>query len=270
MEQPQKHPTKAPQNSKVNTTFEVPSQSPSLSSLATTSVPQKLESDLVDSLVLADPNYFLPSGVEIILGVDAIPYIQKPISIIRDGIVLQDSHFGFLISGTLNPKNKVVPKSISNASLSVSVMNFTFTKGSYPTHQAFLEQKKVMVQGHSKGSTRKPINPCITGHKRKIKAKMQLIKDPSNSKATPTTFSENNYLSPSHLPIGRKTVAPIKFQVKRKWKSQNSNLNVGALVIIKNELLPPSRWQIARVEEILPGRDGLVRVVALKTPYGTI
>jgi hypothetical protein len=100
------------------------------------------------------------------LGVDATPYILKPTSFIKNGSIIQDSHFGFIISGSSTPKNKVVPNSISNASLSVSVMNLTFTKGSVPT-QAFLKQEKVKVQ-------HQPPSVVIPTHQEKILAPLKL------------------------------------------------------------------------------------------------
>ncbi|XP_058827294.1 uncharacterized protein LOC131687237 [Topomyia yanbarensis] len=47
------------------------------------------------------------------------------------------------------------------------------------------------------------------------------------------------------------------------------NLKVGQVVILQDELLPPMRWSLARVEEIFPGKDDVSRVVVLRTPSGT-
>jgi len=40
---------------------------------------------------------------------------------------------------------------------------------------------------------------------------------------------------------------------------------VNDLVIVKNPLLPPSKWEMARVVELHPGSDGHVRVVTVRT-----
>lgn len=50
-----------------------------------------------------------------------------------------------------------------------------------------------------------------------------------------------------------------------KWKETVKNLNIGDVVIILEKNLPPSCWLLAKVLEIHPGQDGLVRIVTLKT-----
>lgn len=37
------------------------------------------------------------------------------------------------------------------------------------------------------------------------------------------------------------------------------------LDLVKNHLLPPAKWELARVTQTHPGADGLVRVVSLRT-----
>lgn len=53
-----------------------------------------------------------------------------------------------------------------------------------------------------------------------------------------------------------------------KWTKESHNLNINDLVILKEDNQPPSRWQLARVVEVHPGKDGLVRIVKVKTPTG--
>lgn len=56
---------------------------------------------------------------------------------------------------------------------------------------------------------------------------------------------------------------------RNKWTKATPNLAPGDLVVIQEDNTPPSRWPIARIIEIHPGRDGLVRVVTLKTKNAT-
>ena len=58
-----------------------------------------------------------------------------------------------------------------------------------------------------------------------------------------------------------------KFQ---KWHSLNPNIKTGDLVLISNQNLPPSKWPLARITTEHAGEDGVVRVVTLKLPNGTI
>lgn len=55
-----------------------------------------------------------------------------------------------------------------------------------------------------------------------------------------------------------------------KWNQIRRNFENNDLVIIKEDNLPPSRWKMGRVIETLPGPDGLVRSVILKTATGKL
>lgn len=61
-----------------------------------------------------------------------------------------------------------------------------------------------------------------------------------------------------------------QLQTRCKWNKKSTNLQVGDMVIIKEDCLPPNKWNMGRVSEIHPGRDELVRVVTLKTKDGTL
>ena len=39
------------------------------------------------------------------------------------------------------------------------------------------------------------------------------------------------------------------------------------MVLIKNDILPRGRWKIARIVNVTPGPDGVVRRVELQPPY---
>ncbi|XP_048001438.1 uncharacterized protein LOC125238208 [Leguminivora glycinivorella] len=59
-------------------------------------------------------------------------------------------------------------------------------------------------------------------------------------------------------------------QMRRKWTSPTDPPQLGDLVLIKEENLPPLKWKLGRIEELLPGKDGVVRVVRLKTSTGSL
>lgn len=54
-------------------------------------------------------------------------------------------------------------------------------------------------------------------------------------------------------------------QQRRKWRENQPEIKVNELVLLKNNLLPPAKWQLARVSEVHPGKDQLVRVVTVRT-----
>ncbi|XP_043496460.1 uncharacterized protein LOC122520465 [Polistes fuscatus] len=59
-------------------------------------------------------------------------------------------------------------------------------------------------------------------------------------------------------------------QTTSKWQTSQNDIREGSLVLITDERLPPSKWPLARVIKLHPGKDGLCRVVTLKTATSTI
>jgi hypothetical protein len=53
-----------------------------------------------------------------------------------------------------------------------------------------------------------------------------------------------------------------------KWRTPKDNVNVGDVVVLREDNIVPSQWPLARIVEVHPGNDGLVRVVTLKTSKG--
>lgn len=57
-------------------------------------------------------------------------------------------------------------------------------------------------------------------------------------------------------------------QQRNRWKKGGPNLKVGDLVVMMEKSSPTGLWPMARVTDIHPGTDGVVRVVTVKTPTG--
>ena len=54
-----------------------------------------------------------------------------------------------------------------------------------------------------------------------------------------------------------------------KWRSSNSSrISVGDVVVIREDETIPGQWPLARVVQVHPGKDGIVRVVTVKTGQG--
>jgi len=60
-----------------------------------------------------------------------------------------------------------------------------------------------------------------------------------------------------------------QLQARNKWcKSQGPSIQVGTVVLIRDDNLPPLQWSIGRVNEIRVGADDQVRVATVKTSHG--
>ncbi|XP_076230178.1 uncharacterized protein LOC143175315 [Nomia melanderi] len=60
-----------------------------------------------------------------------------------------------------------------------------------------------------------------------------------------------------------------QLQQREKWRSStNHHLAEGDLVIIKEDNLPPLHWCLGRIAELHQGKDGIVRVVSVRTSDG--
>lgn len=60
----------------------------------------------------------------------------------------------------------------------------------------------------------------------------------------------------------------VTLQERKKWRRQTENVKVGQMVVMRDENSPPTHWRLGRIVELLPGQDGLVRNVVVKTEKG--
>ena len=61
----------------------------------------------------------------------------------------------------------------------------------------------------------------------------------------------------------------VSLSKSHKWHQHSRNLAVGDVVLIQEDSLVPTKWPLARVTEVYPGKDNIVRVVQVKTSAGT-
>ena len=54
-----------------------------------------------------------------------------------------------------------------------------------------------------------------------------------------------------------------------KWHYSTRNFRIGDLVILRDDNLVSLKWPMGRITGVYPGRDGLIRVVEVKTSSGT-
>lgn len=60
-----------------------------------------------------------------------------------------------------------------------------------------------------------------------------------------------------------------RLQQRPKWTKPTGNIKVGDLVLVKDTNTSPSTWPLARITEVHPGTDNLVRVVTVRTSKST-
>lgn len=62
----------------------------------------------------------------------------------------------------------------------------------------------------------------------------------------------------------------MELQKRNKWTTKRPNLEIGELVLIKDENLSSSQWAMGRVQEVHPGEDKMTRVVSVKTANNVV
>jgi hypothetical protein len=62
----------------------------------------------------------------------------------------------------------------------------------------------------------------------------------------------------------------VHLQKFAKWHRPQKNLTVGDVVVLREDNMAPTKWPIARVTKVHPGRDGVVRVVTIELLPGLI
>ena len=50
-----------------------------------------------------------------------------------------------------------------------------------------------------------------------------------------------------------------------QWHHRSRKLQVGDIVLLKEDGIVPTQWPLARVDEAFPGKDGLVRVAMVRS-----
>lgn len=60
-----------------------------------------------------------------------------------------------------------------------------------------------------------------------------------------------------------------ELQARSKWTTnQQQAIQVGCMVLLKEENLPPLKWPLGRISAIHPGADDVIRVVTVRLPSG--
>ncbi|XP_045458277.1 uncharacterized protein LOC123668590 [Melitaea cinxia] len=60
-----------------------------------------------------------------------------------------------------------------------------------------------------------------------------------------------------------------ELQQRTKWRTRQRDLQIGDMVVLKEDQLPPLRWCLGRITRLYPGPDGINRVADIFTAKGT-
>ncbi|KFD66417.1 LOW QUALITY PROTEIN: hypothetical protein M514_21447 [Trichuris suis] len=60
------------------------------------------------------------------------------------------------------------------------------------------------------------------------------------------------------------------YVIRKKWNVERENPRVNDVVLVAEDNVPRHRWRLGIVVELLPGQDGFVRTVRVKTAAGSV
>jgi len=94
---------------------------------------------------------------------------------------------------------------------------------------------------------------------------------PTEDKSTPLV-NRWKLLDQCHQAFWRRwsTEYLTSLQTRTKWSSQTPNIRLNDVVVIRDNQSPPLSWRMGRVIALLPGTDGVVRVVRLRIRQGEV
>jgi len=62
-----------------------------------------------------------------------------------------------------------------------------------------------------------------------------------------------------------------QLQQRHKWTEKSkADIKIGTMVLLRDETVSPMHWRLGRIVALHPGKDGLVRIVDIKTSKGIL
>ncbi|KAF0711598.1 DUF5641 domain-containing protein, partial [Aphis craccivora] len=211
----------------------------------------------LERITLADPSYNVPQKIDILIG--ARPFYDivgaqqyKPDS---NGPVYRKSKFGYIISGLTSNDTNI--KNTISCYASNSHENIHENK--YESLENVIKQFwRIEDYGQSKPYTMEE-QTCEQHFKQNV------------SRSESGRFVV-------HLPF-RGNVSKLGKSIRisygddgerSKWASERGvKLKEDSIVIMREENLPPMKWRLGRIINVIPGQDGVIRVADVKTANGT-
>ncbi|KAF2892815.1 hypothetical protein ILUMI_13358 [Ignelater luminosus] len=109
-----------------------------------------------------------------------------------------------------------------------------------------------------------------------LKIRVQDFKKIIENYTTSDDSTETNYLTINEVEAAEIALLKIaQIQVfpnetkPRGWPlHHNADLDMGAIVLLKEDNIPPMQWRLGRITAVHPGKDSVVRVVSVRTKTG--
>lgn len=102
-----------------------------------------------------------------------------------------------------------------------------------------------------------------------IGREFQAISEPSYQKIPPGRLSKWQFLQDLKQKFWNLWMTHYLHELQQRQKDfKITTFKIGALVLIVDDNVPPLQWMLARITELIPGKDGHTRVVGLLLPNG--
>lgn len=99
---------------------------------------------------------------------------------------------------------------------------------------------------------------------------LRAIPEPSLGHILPTRLSRWQHIQQmqQHFWTRWQKEYLLELQTRGRWRQDSTEpVEVGQLVLVREDNLPACQWKIGRIQEIHPGKDGLIRVATIRTAH---
>ncbi|XP_058456734.1 uncharacterized protein LOC131434106 [Malaya genurostris] len=102
-----------------------------------------------------------------------------------------------------------------------------------------------------------------------IGREFQAIPEPSYQQIHPGRLSKWQFVQDLKQKFWNLWMTHYLHELQQRQKDfKITTFKIGALVLVVDDNVPPLQWMLARITELIPGRDGHTRVVGLRLPNG--
>lgn len=168
-------------------------------------------------------------------------------------------HFGGIWESGVRSSKNLLKRAAGNAYLTFEELTTLFSQ-----IEAILNSRPLTpLSSHPMD-----LNPLTPGHFLIGRPLVSLPSPPVNIK-NPTRYQCIEQVRQTFWERWRREYM-AELQQRGKWKKNSPPLQVGDLVVVKEDNLMPLQWRMGRVIKLYPGRDGIPRVADVYVVKGTI